>query len=91
VTHSRSSLYIYHTRKFHQHAVAGALDDAAVMLGDLRIDEPPVQRFASLVRAFFVRPHQPRIACHIGGEDRGQPAFDTSRGQERRSQPHGAE
>jgi hypothetical protein len=28
----------------------------------------------ALVRAFLVRPHQARVACHIGGEDCGETA-----------------
>jgi hypothetical protein len=59
-------------RKFHQHAVAGGLDDAAVVRGDLRIDELGAQRFEAFERPLLVRPHQPRIACDIGGEDRGK-------------------
>ena len=42
--------------KLRQHAVAGGLDDAAVMLGDLRIDELMAQRFEAFVRAFLIRP-----------------------------------
>jgi hypothetical protein len=33
-------------------------------------------RFETFVRPLFVRPHQPRVACHIGGKDRGETAFD---------------
>jgi hypothetical protein len=40
-----------------------------MMLGDLRIEELEAQRFEAFERAFFVRPHQPRIPRHIGGED----------------------
>src|SRR5208282_2314898 len=29
---------------------------------------------SAFVRPFLVRPHQPRIPRHIGGEDRGEPA-----------------
>jgi hypothetical protein len=61
-------------RKFHKHAVAGGLDDAALVLGDLRIEELMAQRFEAFERAFLVRPHQPRIPRHIGGEDRGETA-----------------
>jgi hypothetical protein len=32
-------------REPHQHAVAGGLDDAAVVLGDFRVDELAAQRF----------------------------------------------
>jgi hypothetical protein len=59
--------------KFHQQAVAGGLDDAAVVLGDFRIEQLAAQRFEAFVRAFLVRPRQPRVPCHIGGgEDRSQ-------------------
>jgi len=30
----------------------------------------------ALVRVLLVRPHQPRVARHISGEDRGETAFD---------------
>jgi len=48
------------------------------VLGDLRIDELTTQRLEAFERAFLVRPHQPRIARHIGGEDRGEATFDAS-------------
>src|SRR6266851_4075906 len=60
--------------KLDQHAVAGGLDDAAVVLGDLRIEELTTQRFEAFERAFLVRPHQPRIPRDFGGEDRGETA-----------------
>jgi hypothetical protein len=60
--------------KLHQQAVAGGFHDAAVMLGDLRIEELAAQRLEAFERAFLVRPHQPRIPRHIGGEDRGETA-----------------
>jgi hypothetical protein len=61
------------TGKFHQQPVTGGLDDAAVVLGDLWLDELMAQCLEAFERAFLVRPHQPRISRHIGGEDRGQP------------------
>jgi hypothetical protein len=60
--------------KFDQHAVAGGLDDPTVVLGGLQIDELMAQRFEAFVRAFLIRPHQPRIPRHIGGQDRGEAA-----------------
>ena len=66
--------------EFRQHAVAGGLDDAAVMLADLRVDEPAQMRLEALVRAFLVRAHQARITHHIGGEDRGKTAGGGRRG-----------
>ena len=44
------------------------------MLGDLRIEKLAAQRFQAFERAFLVRPHQPRIPRHIGGENRGKAA-----------------
>ncbi len=60
--------------KLDQQAVAGGLDDAAPVLGDLRIEQLAAQRFQAFERAFLVRPHQPRIPRHIGGEDRSEAA-----------------
>jgi len=61
--------------EFHQHAVAGGgLDDAALVLLDLRIDELPAMRLEALMCTLFVRPYQTRIPRHISGEDRGQAA-----------------
>jgi hypothetical protein len=62
--------------KFHQQAVAGGLDDAAMVLGDFRIEELPTQHLEAFERAFLVRPHQPRIPRYIGGEDYGETALD---------------
>ena len=58
----------------HQHAVVGGLDDAPVVLGDPRIDKFAPQRLEAFERPFLVRPHQPRISRHIGGQDRGETA-----------------
>src|SRR5262249_49859484 len=59
-------------RKLDQHAVASSLDDAPVMLGDFRIDQLATMRLQAVERAFLIRPHQPRVARHIGGQDRGK-------------------
>jgi hypothetical protein len=40
-------------RKPHQHAVAGGLDDAAVVLGDFRVDELAAQHSEAFERAFL--------------------------------------
>jgi hypothetical protein len=58
--------------KFHHQAVASGLDDAAVMLLDPRIEEFATQRFEAFDRPFLMRPRQPRIPRHIGGEDRNE-------------------
>src|SRR5216684_238059 len=49
-------------------------DDAAVVLGDFRIEELAAQRFEAFECPFLIRPHEPRIPRHIGGEDRGETA-----------------
>ena len=63
-----------HTRELDQESVAGCLDDPAFMAGDLRIEKLAAQPVEAFERAFLVRPHQPRIPGHIGGEDRGETA-----------------
>jgi hypothetical protein len=60
--------------KLHQHAVAGSLDDAAVMLPDLRVDELAAMRFQAVEGSLLIRSHQPRVAGHIRGQDRRKPA-----------------
>src|SRR5262249_7599815 len=70
----RAAHRIDDARKLYQQAVASSLDEAAVMLSNFRIDEFPTQRLEAFERAFFIRPHQPRIARDIGSKDRGQAA-----------------
>ena len=41
---------------------------------DLRLDQLTEMRLEALVRAVLVHAHQPRVARHIGGEDRGKTA-----------------
>jgi len=60
--------------KFHQQAVAGGLDDATAVFGNLRIEELAAQRFEAFVSALLIGAHQPRIAGDIGGKDRGEAA-----------------
>ena len=59
-----------------QEAVAGGLDDAAAMLGDLGIEHLAAQRLQRRVRTLLVLSHQPRIAGDIGRQDRRQPPLD---------------
>jgi hypothetical protein len=44
---------------------------AAVTLRNLRVDQLPAMRFEAFVRAVLVRPHQARVASHIGDADCG--------------------
>src|SRR5208283_3601428 len=59
-----------------QEAVAGGLDDAAPVLGDLGVAELAPYRRQRDQGAFLVGAHQPRIAGDIGRQDRRQPALD---------------
>src|SRR4029077_13820907 len=58
----------------HRSASARPRAKSDVVLGDLRIEELAAQRFEAFERALLVRPHQPRIRRHIGGEDRSETA-----------------
>ena len=64
-------------RELDQRAVARELDDTAAVLGDPRLDELLAQRLEPGVRARLVGFHQPAVTDHVGGQDRGQPAFDS--------------
>src|SRR5262249_49323923 len=64
-----------------QEPVSGLLDDPAMVFGDLRVNQFPEVPPQPLVRALLIRPHQPRITRHVGGED-GSEAAD--RGHTRR-------
>ena len=65
-----------HADEFHQHPVAGGLDDSATVLGDLGIDQFLAMRLELAQRAFLVNAHQPAIAGDVARENRGQSAVD---------------
>jgi hypothetical protein len=65
---------IQYACKFHQHTIAGGVDNPPMVLGDIRIDEFALEQLQPFERTLLVRPHQPRIARHIGGEDGCEPA-----------------
>ena len=62
------------TRELSQEAVAGVLHHPAPMLCDLRVDELPEMPLEPFVRPLLIRPHQARVARHVGGEDRSEAA-----------------
>ena len=68
----RAAHGIHHARKLCQEAVAGVLHDPAPVFGDLRVDQFAQMRLQTLVRLLLIGAHEPRIACHIGGEDGGE-------------------
>jgi hypothetical protein len=60
--------------------IARELDETAAVLGQERLDELLAVRLEPPERAGFVPLHQARVADHVRGEDRGEPAVDTVRG-----------
>jgi hypothetical protein len=64
------------TGKLDKEAVAGCLDDAPAVLGDLGIAELSADRAQCGERTLLIFAHQPRIAGNINSEDRCQPALD---------------
>ena len=58
------------TAELDDAAVAGALDDAAVMHGDGRVDQVAAERPQPRQDPVLVRPGKPRIADDVGHQDR---------------------
>jgi hypothetical protein len=58
--------------KFHQHAVAGRLDRATAMPGDLWIDVHLAARLEPVKRAFLIGLDQATVASDIDGHNRGK-------------------
>jgi hypothetical protein len=65
-------------RQFAQQPVAGGLDDAAAMLGDLWVNNLGAERLEPGQSPFLVGFDQAPTARYIGGEDRREPTFDAT-------------
>ena len=64
------------TAEFDDAAVAGALDDAAMMDGDRGVDQVAAKRSEPSENAIFVRSSEPAVADDVRHEDRRQlPGF----------------
>ena len=63
---------IDHTAELNEQPVAGGLDEAALVLGEFRIEEFAPQRFETFEGAALVGADQPRIPGNISGEDRSE-------------------
>ena len=59
---------VHHARELDQHAVAGDLDDAALMLGDLGVRHLAAVRLERCERPSLVEAHEPAVADHVGGQ-----------------------
>ena len=57
-----------------QGAIAHELDDATTMSGDDRVEDVGAERLKARQGADLVGPHEPRIADHVGAQNRRQPA-----------------
>ena len=60
-----------------QDAVAHELDDAPVMLGQPRLEQPFTGRLEAGDGTFLVRTYEPAVADHIGRKNSGEPTFHT--------------
>ena len=67
----RAAHGVDHAAELDDRAVAGALDDAAVMPA-MRVDQIAAQRPEPRQRAILVRPGEPAIADDIGHQNRGE-------------------
>ena len=70
---------VYDAMEFHQHAVAGRLDDTAPVLGNGGINELKAMGLEARKRPRLVDLHQPAIADHVGGKDCGEPSLGSGR------------
>ena len=68
---------IDHRGELDDGAVAHQLDDAALVLGQQRVDRGLAQRLDRGQRASLVGLDQARVADDVGGQDRHQPALGT--------------
>ena len=75
----RAGHRIDHRGELDDRAVAHQLDDAALVLGQQRVDRLLAQRLDRGQRAGLVLLDQARVADHVGGQDRGQPALGARR------------
>ena len=79
VDHSALNLHgaaycVDHAGELRQETVADVLHGTATVLGDLRLDQLAEMRLQAFVRALLILAHQPRVAGHISGENRGKAA-----------------
>jgi hypothetical protein len=61
--------------EFDQESVAGAFDNAAVVLGDRRLEEFPTMGIEARECPFLVRAHEPTVAGDIRRENGSEPPF----------------
>ena len=77
----RTSGGIDRAGEFHQHAIAGGLDDATAVGGDRWIEKCFPASLQLLKRAFLVATHQPAVAGDIRRQHRCQSPLHAFAGQ----------
>ena len=65
----RTARRVDHTAKLNDDSVAGALDNAAVMEGDGRVDEVATEFPHPRERALFLRPSESAVTDHVGDQN----------------------
>ena len=70
----RAAYRVDDTGELRPKPVAGVPDDAAVMLGNLGINQLAEMRHEAFVGALLIGAHQARIPGHISGKDRSETA-----------------
>ena len=73
---NRATHCIDHTDEFDKDAVAGRLDDATAVLGDLGVDQFLADALELAERAFLVQAHQPAVTGNVARKNCGQSTFD---------------
>jgi hypothetical protein len=72
----RSSNRFDRARKLRQEPIASVFDNAATVFTNCRGDSVRQEHCQFDVRSLFVIVHEPRVASHVGGQYRRQPALD---------------
>ena len=60
---------------FYENSVSGRLDDAAMIIGDVGIDDLTPNGFNSAKRSTLILAHQPAVADHVCDQDRCKSAL----------------
>ena len=74
----RAAYSIDNASELDQQPITCRLDDAAVMLRDLRVDQLAPMRLQRRQRADLVGAHQTAVSGDIGGQDGGKPSLDAA-------------
>jgi hypothetical protein len=71
----RATYRIHNTCKFHQHTVAGGLDDPSMVLGNAGIDQFAAVRLEGSESPHLIGAHQAAVTDHIGSQNGRKPSL----------------